>query len=194
MIIPDHFAQVNLKFGGPNLPTGAEMTFGVNITGYAGGPADAGPDIYTAWTDASVDDLYVGDTWLASVLVKFGPNDTGAFAEYVVNAHGSAGNPGVPANTALLVKKVTSFGGRKGRGRMFLPGIQSSVIDPNGNLHSGFLTTALANLNDFLGKLGAAQLPMALLHGDHETGLAPYEVNVLDIGSKVATQRRRLRR
>ena len=39
MIIPSGFSQVNLKFTGPDVPTGAEMTFGVDnqISSFAPG-------------------------------------------------------------------------------------------------------------------------------------------------------------
>lgn len=194
MIIPVDFAQVNLRFAGDALPTGAEMVFGVNLTGFAGGPLDAANDVATAWTDANMDALYVGDVELRSVLVKFGPNTTGAFAETFVSVPGIGANPGVTPNTALLVKKATEVGGRQGRGRMFQPGVPSNQVDDDGNVKPGFLGTANSNYGDFLSKIAADQLPMALLHNEGSPTAAPFEVTSLTPGAVLATQRRRLRR
>lgn len=193
MIIPTSFAQVNLKFTGDALPGTAEVVFGVNITGFPGDPISLGTAVIGAVGDASLDELWVGDVKLSSVLVKYGPNSTGVFGETTADMAGTAANPGVTANTALLVRKVTDTGGRQGRGRLFLPGIPTNQVDSDGVVHGGFLDTAHADFQDFLAKLGAIPAPMALLHGEHSPSSTPHEVLDLVPSGLLATQRRRLR-
>lgn len=194
MFIPEDWAQVNLKFTGDAIPDVAEMTFGVNIASYVGAPADLASLVITHAGDADLTALWVGDVTLSSVLAKFGPNEDGPFAEVATDLSGTAANPAVPANTSLLIRKVTAVGGRHGRGRMFMPGVPSNQVDSDGTVHSGYLDTAHANWGDFLGKMTTDSAHPALLHA--APGLTPPPYLILDLlpATKLATQRRRLRR
>lgn len=193
MIIPDGKAQANLIFTGAALPTHAEVTFGIDVSSFAGEPADAAAQIATDWSSAGMDAAYVGDVTLNEVRVKFGPNDTGPFGSVFPGIDGSAANPAVPANTSLLVNKQTAMGGRVGRGRFYLPGVPSNQIDADGQVHSGFLGTIAGHLSDFLSKLGTDDLAMVLLHGESHATLGTALVLQLIPQNKLATQRRRLR-
>jgi len=194
VIIPVDFAQVNLKFTGSALPTGAEMTFGMNTVGNPGSVAAWADDVAGAWDDAGLVELYTGQVRLSSILVKAGPNSTGPFVEQPYDFLGTAANPAVTANTSMLIRKVTDTGGRQGRGRFFLPGVPEGKVDPDGTFDSGYLDSAVADWESFLGKLGTDQLPMALLHGDGSPVATPHEVLDLSPATQAATQRRRLRR
>lgn len=194
MIIPEDFAQVNLKFTGDAIPTGAEMTFGINTVGNPGGVPAWADDVVSNWDSAGMAELYTGQVTLASVLVKAGPNATGPFIETLAGIPGTAANPAVTANTAMLIRKVTDTGGRQGRGRFFLPGIPEGHCDPDGTLDTGYLESATADWEAFLGKMGTSQLPMALLHGAGSPVAVPHEILDLVPATKAATQRRRLRR
>lgn len=194
MIIPLDYAQANIKFTGDAAPTGAEITFGVDVSTYPGTPTLLASDIYTAWSSSSLEELYVGSCVLSEIYVKFGPNEDGAFGSYFPDAPGSGANPSVTVNSALLVSKHTPKGGRIGRGRFYLPGVPDNQADANGTVHSGYLTSATDDFNEFLGKLEAAGTKMVVLHGDPDIDPATTAVNVLVPQPKLATQRRRLRR
>jgi hypothetical protein len=105
-----------------------------------------------------------------------------------------------PQNTALLVKKLTTHGGRPGRGRFFWPYVAEPDVDNTGVLNSSTLTTWATLFNNFLLALAdtshGAATPMVILHNRRKDGTlpAPYVVTGLILDSIVATQRRRLRR
>lgn len=194
MIIPTGFAQVNLKFTGSALPTGAEMTFGVDHTGYSGDPLAAGEDIFDIWDGADLEGLQNTTTFLTGVLVKFGPNSTGPSAEYVNSKQGTNGGDAYNPNTAYLVHKATALGGRAGRGRMYMPGVNEGDVDGTGVVDGTLLGLLNTRWAAFAAALVLADLPMVLLHGPGSPISTPTLVTGVTVDQKVATQRRRLRR
>lgn len=194
MFIPEDYAQINLKFTGDAAPTGAEVTFGADVSGTAGDPSSIAAAVSVAYQDAGLDGISVGALTLSTILVKFGPNDEGPFANFPVGIDGTAANPSTLVNGALLIHKVTDLGGRHGRGRMFWPGIPDNQVDADGTVHSGYLTSVGEWLEDFRGKLIADLIIPVLLHADPEYPHPPFEVVALQPQPKMATQRRRLRR
>jgi hypothetical protein len=102
---------------------------------------------------------------------------------------GGASLNSVPPNAAVLVSKVSSTPGRKGRGRFYWPFMADrSGVDENG-VWDGFDETQ-TRMDNFLDGLAAASLPMEILHTQEIT---PSLVNALIVRSPLATQRRRLR-
>jgi len=94
-------------------------------------------------------------------------------------------------NVAYLLRKVTASGGRRNRGRMYLPGVNEGNVDGTGAVDG----TAIGKLNtagsDFITDTGAADIGLFILHSD---GGTPTEITSFVASPKVATQRRRLRR
>jgi hypothetical protein len=107
------------------------------------------------------------------------------------NGTGTTGAAAVPQNTALLFRKTSATGGRKGRGRMYTPGVNELVVSSDGRIAS----VDLAAYNDaaelFVLQLAIANNPMVILHSDPLD--APSVVTNLQCQPLVATQRRRLR-
>lgn len=103
----------------------------------------------------------------------------------------------LPNNSAVLVKKATSVGGRRNRGRMFFPNPQEGEVDQAGQVTSAGVSawnTVLLGLlpggsvHTAFGFLGNAQVL-------HESGSqTPTQVTDLATQPKIATQRRRMRR
>lgn len=193
-VIPVGYSQVNLKFTGAAVPRGAEVTFGVanttflSPTGVAALVEDSLGD-FTAW--ASFSNL----AKITSILVKNGPNATGPFAEVPANSGGTGTSEAAPPNVAVLVRKHTAYGGRAGSGRFYFPSPLDNVVDGAGNLLSG-TRTALQNAFDaFAMSLDANLIPLVLLHGPNSPigDSAPTPITGLNVDSRVATQRRRLR-
>lgn len=97
-----------------------------------------------------------------------------------------------PNNTAALVRKDTSTPGRRGRGRMFLPGwIPDANIAENGNIDSAVRTTRQGLLNTWHARLLTDGLDPVLFHDTAPE--APSAVNSFTLAPKMATQRRRMR-
>lgn len=98
----------------------------------------------------------------------------------------------LPPNTSFLVRKGTARGGRRGRGRMFLPPAWTGEInvDANGNITSGNVTALNLLLSNLLDDMDTAGIPAVLLHSD---GGTPDAITAMIAQPLVATQRRRLR-
>jgi hypothetical protein len=189
VIIPQFFSQVNVKFSGAAAPLGMECTFGLRNPSEVA-PGTLATSIIAAWVARWLP-VQTGLITLASVLVKNGPNDTGAQAEVASGQPGTAAVSGVPPNVALLVNKVTAVGGRKGRGRMFVPGILEANVDAGGIISGGSISTYITACVNFLTDLTTSGRTMVLLHADAAT--PPYDLVSLSPSTKVGTLKGRLR-
>lgn len=190
MRIPIGFAQINYHFTGEGAPTGADITIGVQ-TGFGPTAEEVAEDAATAWGTADMAALYVDALTMSKVTVKMGPNATGEFHERSVDFPGTGTGAAVPPNTAALIRKNTALGGRKGRGRLYFPGIPEASVDSGGELlevlRAGF-DTRWEDWSTFM--IAAGWVPV-LLHGDETT---PTPLTALSCSVTSATQRRRLRR
>lgn len=191
MTIPVDYAQCNFQFAGVGLPTGAEVTLGIAVDSFVGGPQDIADAVATAFNAGDLNQLYSEDITCTKVVVKFGPDSTGPTYESLIGAVGGSTGEAAGPGVALLVKKVTALGGRKNRGRLYFPGIPEGSVDSAGAVAGGFLTAAEGAFTDLVTDLNAVNLPPMVLHSGSET---PTEILELVPQATTATQRRRLRR
>jgi hypothetical protein len=103
----------------------------------------------------------------------------------------------IPQNSAYLVRKNTALGGRRNRGRMYLPGVPESLVSDAGVLTPVRVTEVTNALEAWRAALVASVAieEMVILHA---TSLlsptpAPTPVTSLVCQPLIATQRRRLR-
>jgi len=106
--------------------------------------------------------------------------------------HGTAAADPPPSNVALLIKKQTALGGRKNRGRMYVPpaGVSQSALDASGNFKSGEQAGQQTKYDGAFGALETGDYVMFLFHSD---STAPTPITGFSVESQVATQRRRMR-
>lgn len=195
MIIPTGFGQANFRFGGAGLPTGAEVTMGFRLlTGSAVLPNDIAADLADVW-NTSVKTQQCNQIVLDEVYVKLGPNATGPDG---VSSYGVAGTLSADmasCNTAILWRKVTGAGGRRGRGRMFWPGPRETDIGPNGALSAGALTSWNTTIGNFSAGLAYYFIQPVLLHSAGITVTpAPTDITSFAVLPIAGTQRQRMRR
>ncbi|AXH79007.1 MAG: hypothetical protein [Circular genetic element sp.] len=102
-------------------------------------------------------------------------------------------NPAPPPQVCILGQKRTLFAGRQYRGRMYIPGfiLNEGNIDSAGIIDSATRGVVQGWINTWLSGLNASQYPVKLLH--ESLAIAPTAVTSINIDSRVATQRRRLR-
>jgi len=112
---------------------------------------------------------------------------------------GTLPNPTVVANTATLVRKNTALGGRKNRGRLFIPpyGLFESEVNSAGFLNAGTITAVTGMWNAFLAALAVQSITPYLYH-QYDPDLAelpevPTEIISFACQPQVATQRLRMR-
>jgi hypothetical protein len=115
---------------------------------------------------------------------------------------GGFASTSLPPNCAVLVHKVTARGGRRGRGRMFLPWAASeTAVDEAGKIGSADVTVIQGRMNTFLTALTTNSVAMVLLHRDSGPEVSPPtapgdpdSVLSLRVDPLISTQRRRLGR
>jgi hypothetical protein len=109
---------------------------------------------------------------------------------------GSANISSTPANVALLVHKRTASGGRRHRGRMFIPWMLSeATVEEDGTIQTTPLNTLQTAMNNWRSAMVTANLPPVLLHSAGLTITpAPTPISSFQVDRLVATQRRRLGR
>lgn len=131
---------------------------------------------------------HVTGTTIDFVLGQDGPDDV-----VISRAWGSPGVAGgnmTPINSAFLLQKRTATGGRRGRGRMYLPGVGEGAVGDDGTLDAGVAAGIQTNVDNWLGAWPGDWVPM-LLH--QVAPFTPSQITVISVSPKVATQRTRLR-
>lgn len=106
----------------------------------------------------------------------------------------------LPQNTALLVRKRTDLAGRRGRGRMYLPGVSRGPIGGDGKVDATWRAAAQLDVDNWLASLGTTSdtdaFPPVVLHRAEGIGTEPLPTPVVNLvlDDRVATQRQRLRK
>lgn len=189
MIIPVGHGQATWIFSGPNLPLGAAVTLGFHDE--SGDPlSEVAFDLYTLFADTLLPNLH-SQTIAATCRVKKGPNETGPVNEFSSTANGGVSGTGAPPNTAFLIEKRTALGGRKNRGRLYLPGIAEADVGEDGQINSTRLEALNVDCGSFFTGLVALNLPPEVLHTSSSD---PTPITVFEADPVAGTQRRRMRR
>lgn len=157
------YGQVTHHFIGGAVPLGAAVTYGIrndsdiSAVGCASLARAAVAGVVARLTDSVA---------MVRTSVKLGPNDTGSSGEHAGAAvNGASGTNAAPPNVAYLVTKVTLLGGRRGRGRMFFPGVEETGVNDGGLNDQAVIDAWTIALDDMLGLLAVSDIPMYLLHG-----------------------------
>lgn len=143
------------------------------------------PEMYPPW-------FFVGTT------CTLGNDGEPLYAQYDFSRAGTrtaAGTP--PNNCAVLVRKNTSFGGRRNRGRAFFPpcSLAETAVDNVGNITPSVVTGIQSNWTELYTDLTTnVTLPLSpvILHSDQPA--TPTPVTGFVVQSRIATQRTRMRR
>ena len=200
LVIPEGFAECAIELRNSGDPQPWYITFGVDLTNAAGDNIGAGDQINAAWNDSFNSSLRTTTTH-TGVRMTIGTGDPDNLVLFVADGtNGTSSDEKLPQNCALLVSKTSAFGGRKNRGRFFIPNIlaESSVSEVGvigaGTVanYQGFADLLLASLSP--GDDGAFNLPMMILHNNTGPSTpAPTLVSKLSVSNVISTQRRRLR-
>lgn len=177
--------------------------------------------------------LHIRDSWKNSILLQQSSAITllgvtlrvrqDGGGDLVFDAGPTTGNTGnltftgIAPNVAMLVHKHTGRAGRRGRGRMYVPGITEDRVDQEGDVETASLTAINTELNDFLNLLGddttgGGVIPVLFHDNESDTvvthpsptqrvvtrttgaaGPLPDDITGFTCDPRVATQRRRLR-
>lgn len=116
------------------------------------------------------------------------------FGEHIEPITGIFIGGAVPSNCAVLISKQTGVGGRRNKGRMYVPPVwpNEAAINARGILTTPDATTLSNRWNQFRADCATAGLPWVLFHS--EVPFTPTPVTTLSVSTQLATQRRRMRR
>lgn len=194
VVIPANYGVLSFHTKTTGDPEQMIWTLGVGL----GSAADV-PEVpqlaYDAWGD-NIGPLTSTIVALEEVQLKVGPSATGPTYFHSGTAIGADGGQLAPPNCAILVQKRSTLGGRRGRGRCFLPGISSisGSLDSGGNFSTGDaneIAAAMTQLGeDLQTDTTIGPVIPVLLHSD---ATAPSTIVQYTCSPKLATQRRRLR-
>lgn len=202
LIIPPGFAQAVYihQLAGDNEPI--VTTCGHDIGDFVGTPQELANRLHSNWkteplvlmsnqyTSVGVD-VYIGQDGGPPLVA----NST------TVSATGGATGGPLPQNCAALVRKRTGAAGRRGRGRMYWPGVAEGDVGPTGVLTEALRTSLQNRYAAWLALLvaspaGSGPVPPVILHRAEGTGVEPPPtvITAFQVDTRVATQRRRLRK
>lgn len=202
MATPPGFVAASMQFKLTGLNRPAYITFGLDPTGTS---TDAIlTAIATAWGVAgSINSVMDNNVTNTLITVRYGQDGGEDLVDTrTVAVAGTVNATTLPANCALLVHKRTARGGRRGRGRMFIPWVVPEPdCDEAGNILASKLPTYATALETFRLNLSSGGNPMVVLHKPSEAGTehptamgAPDPVLELRPDAIISTQRRRLGR
>jgi len=141
--------------------------------------------------------LLANNTTFVGLTARTGPDGSAIVFESPASVVGSYAGSALPPNCSLLVRKRSNQGGRRNRGRMYIPGCPEGVVEPNGDLTAAYLTSFQQQINAWRTALadvsGISELAIFHTTGLGLPGLPPTMITSLIADKKIATQRRRLR-
>ena len=193
--IPVGYGQCRLIYNRIGGSRASVVTWGYDFP--TADPAEHANDIYVIMTATARPCLAanMSSDWSFLGVQVTEMTDTGELGGSWMNTiTGTGALPALPPNVSVLINKSTSSGGRRNRGRLFVP----PVFPSEGNFDAGgrIAATPLGQLQTWwdgvYGDLNAAGLGMRILH--QNPPFTPTVVTSLEVQALAATQRRRLRK
>lgn len=199
-VIPPGFAEVGIQFKHNSDPDPWYVTFGIDTSAYTFGYPSMATACGQNWMN-TVGIFLSADVRMTGVRLTVGQDGPDNLTIFVpMEIVGPASYDMLPQNCALLVQKQTPQPGRKGKGRLYIPGVlQENKVNAVGGIDGTFLTDFQTQLDAFLtimneGEPGLDPLPLYLLHNNYGAATPlPSSIVALVGQSTIATQRRRLR-
>jgi hypothetical protein len=152
--------------------------------------------IANAWQSTIVP-RQTSEATFKGVFVALGPDGLGLRFQVDRNVLGGVAAAPVPPNTAVLAQKKTAVGGRRNRGRMYIPGIPEGMVSGAGFIDlatHALWATAVTNLRAEVAALSfVGECVIFHTTAPGLPGLTPTAISSMSVSTKVATQRRRLR-
>lgn len=194
--IPPGFAECIIPITSSASSHVATITFGLDMGSSAGSPESCDL-ILTAFAESI--GLDMDSNTLAGPTTLLVGQDGGPPVTVVgtITDPGDVTRASLPANCAALYKKSSATGGRRGRGRFFVPWVVGTAeTDEGGIISSGVLPGLNTHAAAFLAALVTESgMSMVVLHSPGiSTAGPPSAVTSLTVDRLIATQRRRLGR
>lgn len=191
MPVPVGFASVRIPFRYLGADPYGVITFGVTDPLDATTPEEIADKVREEWVDSMIG-LVDASIITGPIEVSLGTSSGDLPGVADGTDTGSRGMDSMPPNVACVVDKLTGTGGRRGRGRMFVPWVLADAdVDERGVIGVPTVTSLQTGFNAFLVGLNTQGATMVLFHGDDS---APTTVTSLKVQNRVGTMGRRMRR
>jgi len=195
LVIPPGFAAFSLEVRHSGVSRSSFITGGVDISAEGGDSVEAANDVLGAFGPLAGN---LGSSCsFQSAQLRIG-QDGGDPVAVVSTAAAIAGTNSaamVPVNCSVLVGKYTGRGGRRGRGRWFLPWcIAENSVDESGVITPDHVAGLQTSIDAVLAAFTANTVPLVLLHNAPATDNDPTPVTSMAVSSLIGSQRRRLGR
>lgn len=194
MFIPDAYANVRFVFTIDGLIDEMSYAIGVRplVTDTAASVAESADGAASDANLYSPGAMYQGWHYRGTRVTLMAAGEP-IVGEFIVNLAGTIAGGTPPPNCAVLIRKNTAAGGRKNRGRFYVPpsGVGESDISSAGFLSELMQASLQATYTNLFTGLGARDLVPVLFHSDPLD--PPTNVTGFNVQPLVATQRRRLR-
>lgn len=199
LVVPPGYAQGLLIWTVAGDSEPMVTTIGLDASEYDGEPDDLAEKLGTSWsTTHPAASFYVGWTFVGARVYMGSDPPPGLVGEDLANIAGTAVGQTPPQNVAVLANKTTAFAGRRNKGRMYFPPslLSEGAVNQVGVIDGSSVTAIQTGLTNFYNELlDSAPLPPAPPVLFHSTGVTtPTPITSLNVQSRVATQRQRLRR
>lgn len=202
MPTPPGYADCSYELRHSSMSRSAFITFGVDVTGTD--PVTIAGQVKDAFANAG-SLLTIMDNSVSLIATRVSLGTDGS--EDIVGVNRTAvpctrSQQSLPAQCAVLVRKVTARGGRRGRGRMYIPWSASAAgFGENGTVATGEVPLVQAAVDVWKNALSATAGPLVVLHRPSAPGTMhpttaglPNLVTSLVVDPLLGTQRRRLGR
>jgi hypothetical protein len=206
-IIDANLCLITQPITRPDIARAALLTFSTESTGTPGASlAQTVVDHFQTDFNAAFSATFDSEVTLQPPSIKLGAGTDVPYEAIATGAAVSGGRAGtfLPPNVALLVKKLTSLGGKKNRGRTYFPFfLDDADVNENGTLATGVQAAFQTLMNSFVNALAADSIPMVISHKIFNVPLPPHFVTHVQAGAlitaynvepMIGTQRRRLNR
>lgn len=195
LAIPPGYGLAALNFSSSTGTQPFVTTIGVGLANWGGDFVDAANAVFAAYATTMMG-ATDNDLTLSSVTLSVGQDGPGGSVDSdATPVPGTSTGTFAPVAMAPVVRKTTNVLGRRGRGRMFIPGvIQESGVEPDGRLTTTFRNQLQGLCDNFFAELTTNDPSLApyLLHSE---GLAtePTLITSLTVTPVVGWIRGRIR-
>lgn len=195
LVIPPNYSQAVFRWGLAGDAEDMVNTLGLDTTDVTLWQELVDALAANTRTKLPVGVILVGYSFLGVTLYRGQDGGPPEVYESVSVPHaGTNGGPALPPNCAFLLRKHTSVGGRRGRGRMFIPagvGVGEDSVPATGVMAEAQRAALETRYRDWIDFLG----PDPVLFHDSESpgSTTPTPITTFTLEARLATVRRRLR-
>jgi hypothetical protein len=205
LVIPVGFASFSIEITHARDAQPYNVTFGTETDLSEASAIDHANHAMSSFGGAFVSRLD-SETFITKATGRFGQDgeDVLIIDSDLAPMGGTRSGSSVPPNTAVLVRKLSGLGGRRNRGRCYVPMAATAGAETEGGvLSTGERTALQTSANAWFNNLATGvppdvpPMPMVILHNEPPGGGVlplPTPVVGLTVDTTLATQRRRLRR